>query len=123
MVMAAANWAGLLTPQTTEAFYVGFTDSGRRASLLESLYRVTTSERAFEEMVGVGQFGSQGWNFEKTGRVEYDELNKGYVTRWTHHEYAKGFLVERKLVDDNLTQIVFDRAENLGDSAFRHREK
>ena len=123
MPAVAANWAELLTPQTTEAFYVGFTDSGRRASMIDRIFRVLGSERSFEEHVGVGQFGSGGWNFEDTGRVAYDDEFKGYLTRWTHHEYAKGFIVQRKLVDDNLTQIIFDRAENLGDSAFRHREK
>jgi phage major head subunit gpT-like protein len=123
MVMAAANWAELLTPQLTEAFYVGFTDGGRRESMIPSIYRELDSQRAFEEHIGVGQFGSAGWNFEKTGRVQYDEREKGYKTTFTHVEFAKGFLVQRKLVDDNLTQISFDDAHNLGDSAFRKREK
>lgn len=123
MTMAAANWAELLTPQTTEAFFVGFTDSGRRESLIGSLYRVVNSERAFEEHLGVGQFSSAGWDFEKTGRVEYDDRNKGYLKRFTHVEYAKGFVVQRKLVDDNMTQVAFDDAHELGDAAFRKREK
>lgn len=123
MVMAAANWAELLTPQTTEAFYVGFTADGRRASIIGQVYRMETSQRAFEEHLGVGQFSSAGWNFEKTGRVEYDDRNKGYVKRFTHAEFAKGFVVQRKLIDDNLTAIVFDNANELGDSAFRFREK
>ena len=123
MTQAAANWAELLTPQTTEAFYVGFTDGGRRSSMVEGLYRMENSSRAFEEHLGVGQFGSAGWDFEKTGRVEYDDRNKGYVKRFTHVEFAKGFVVQRRLVDDNLTAIVFDNANELGDAAFRKREK
>jgi Mu-like prophage major head subunit gpT len=123
MPAVANNWAELLTPQTTAAFYTGFTAGGRRASLIPSLFRMENSERAFEEHLGIGQFGSDGWNFESTGRVQYDSINKGYLTRWTHVEFAKGFEVQRKLVDDNLFSIVFDRAENLGDSAFRRREK
>jgi len=123
MTMAAANWAELLTPQTTEAFYTGFTDSGRRSSMVESIYRMETSERAFEEHIGIGQFSSQGWEFEKTGRVEYDDRNKGYAKRFTHVEFAKGFIVQRRLIDDNLTSVVFDDARELGDAAFRKREK
>lgn len=123
MTIAAANWAELLTPQTTEAFFVGFTDSGRRSSKVESVYRMESSQRAFEEHLGVGQFSSEGWNFEKTGRVEYDDRNKGFTTRFTHAEFAKGFVVQRKLIDDNLTSVVFDDARELGDSAFRKREK
>lgn len=123
MVMAAANWAELLTPQLTEAFFVGFTDGGRRESMIPAIFRELDSERSFEEHIGVGQFGSAGWNFEATGRVQYDEREKGYKTTWTHAEFAKGFLVQRKLIDDNLTQIPFDNAQNLGDSAFRKKEK
>jgi len=123
MTIAAANWAELLTPQTTEAFFAGFTNDGRRASLVSNLYRMESSQRAFEEHLGVGQFSSEGWNFEKTGRVEYDDRNKGYLKRYTHVEFAKGFTVQRKLIDDNLFPIVFDDARELGDSAFRKREK
>jgi len=123
MVMAAANWAELFTPQLTEAFFVGFTDSGRRASMIDGIFNTLTSERQFEEHLGVGQFGSDGWSFEKSGRVQYDEPNKGYKTTFTHTEFAKGFVVQRKTIDDNLTQIPLDQAGNLGDSAFRKREK
>jgi len=123
MVLAASNWAELLTPQTREAFFAGFTDDGRRSSLIPSLYKVTTSERAFEEHLGVGQFSSGGWNFEDSGRVQYDDKNKGYLKRFTHAEFAKGFIVQRKLVDDNLFPEIFGDARDLGDSAFRKREK
>jgi phage major head subunit gpT-like protein len=123
MPMIAANWAELLTPQTTDAFYAGFTDEGRRTSMIPAIYRVENSERAFEEHIGVGQFSAEGWNFEQTGRVPYDDRNKGYKKTFTHVEFAKGFMVQRKLIDDNLTNIVFDDARELGDSAFRKREK
>lgn len=119
----AAHWAELLTPQLTEAFYIGFSDNARRASLIPVIFDTRTSQRAFEEHLGVGQFGSEGWNFEQSGRVQYDQRNKGYVKRYTHVEFAKGFIVQRKLVDDNLTDISFDDARELGDAAFRKREK
>jgi phage major head subunit gpT-like protein len=123
MAFHSSNWSELLTPQLTEAFYVGFTDNGRRASMIPNLYRMENSERAFEEHIGVGQFSSAGWSFEKTGRVQYDERNKGFLKRYTHAEFAKGFLVTRKLIDDNLTSIALDDATDLGDAAFRKREK
>lgn len=123
MVATAANWAELLTPQTTEAFYAGFTNDGRRASLIDRLYRMESSQRAFEEHLGIGQFSSEGWNFESSGRVQYDDRNKGYAKRFTHVEFAKGMIVQRKLIDDNLFGVVFDDARELGDAAFRKREK
>lgn len=119
----AANWAELLTPQLTEAFYQGFTNDGRRASMIPAIYNTRTSVRAFEEHFGVGVLSSQGWDFEKTGRVQYDDRAKGFAKRYTHVQFAKGITVERRLVDDNLTDISFDDAHGLGDSAFRKREK
>lgn len=123
MPAVASNWAELLTPQLTAAFFTGFTDDGRRASLIEAIYNVERSERAFEEHLGIGQFSSAGWDFEKTGRVQYDDRNKGYLKRFTHVEFAKGFMVQRKLMDDNLLSIPRNDARELGDSAFRFREK
>jgi len=123
MADRSAHWAELLTPQLTEAFYIGFSDNARRQSLIPVIFDKRGSERAFEEHLGVGQFGSEGWNFEVSGRVQYDQRNKGYLKRYTHVEFAKGFVVQRKLVDDNLTDISFDDARELGDAAFRKREK
>lgn len=124
----SSHWAELLTPQTTEAFYIGYGGGaiGRRQSLIESVFSVRTSARAFEQHQGAGVFGSDGWNLDGPnggGRVKYDQRNKGFLTTFTHAQFAKGFIVERKLVDDNLFDIITDDASALGDSAFRKREK
>jgi hypothetical protein len=119
----SSHWAELLTPQLTDAFYIGFSNEGRRASMISTLFGTKPSQRAFEEHLGVGTLSSTGWNFEKTGRVEYDQHNKGYLKRYTHAEFAKGIVVQRKLIDDNLSDIVFDETSGLGDSAYRKREK
>jgi Mu-like prophage major head subunit gpT len=122
MPITSANWAELLTPQTSEAFVMGFTSDGRRASMISEIFAMPDSDRAFEEHVGVGQFSSS-WDFEATGRVPYDDKNKGFLKRWTHKEFAKGFIVQRKMIDDNLFPQVLGDARDLGDSAFRNREK
>lgn len=119
----AANWAELLTPQTTDAFYIGYSDDGRRASMIPSVFGGFTSQRAFEEFLGVGTFSSDNWNFEESGRVQRDSRAKGFLKRFTHVEFAKGFEVQRKLIDDNLSSIVFDDSHALGDSSYRKREK
>jgi hypothetical protein len=48
---------------------------------------------------------------------------KGYEETFEHHEFARGVLVERKLIDDNRLPQALDMASALGDSAFRVREK
>jgi len=123
MPVTSGNWAELLTPQTTEAFVMGFTSGGRRGSMINQLYAMPNSERAFEEQVGAGVLGSNWPRLNVSGRVVYDEPEKGFVKRWTHEEYAKGFIVQRKMVDDNLFPEIMSMATSLGDSAFRNREK
>lgn len=119
----SAHWATLLDPALTRAFYIGFSDGGRRASMIPELYDVRRSSRASETYQGVGVLSTNAWNFEDSGRVQYEDIAKGYPKTFTHVEFAKGIMVQRKLVDDNQTQIVFDSARGLGDSAYRKREK
>lgn len=124
MPARSTQWAELLTPQTTAAFWTGFSGGGRRQSAVPAIYNQTTSQRAFEEHIGAGVLGSDGWNqFEKTGRVSYDDSNKGFKTTFTHVEFAKGHIVQRKLVDDNRFPEILRSARLLGDSAFRKMEK
>jgi hypothetical protein len=121
--VTASNWAELLTPATSDAFVMGYTAGGRRASLISQIYAMPTSERAFEEMTGAGVLGSDWARLDVTGRVVYDEPEKGFTKRWEHQEYAKGFIVQRKMVDDNRFPEIMAQASSLGDSAFRNREK
>ena len=123
MAETGTKWANLLTPELSEAFFVGFTAGGRRSSQISDVFGMRSSDRSFEQHRGVGAFGSDGWNFKTSGRVQYGNRDLGYQTTFTHIEYAKGHQVERNLVDDNLTDISFDDARLLGDSAFRFREK
>ena len=123
MPITSANWAELLTPQTSAAFVQGYTAFGRRGSMIPELYNMPTSDRAFEEHIGVGVLGSKFHRLTSTGRVVYDEPEKGFKKTWTHEEYAKGFVVQRKMVDDNRFSDIMDLATSLGDAAFRNREK
>jgi hypothetical protein len=123
MPARSAHWSELLTPRTQEAFFAGMSDEGRRQTQIPALYDVRKSSLSAEVHQGVGVLGSDGWNFDDTGRVQYDEPQKGYSKTFTHAQFAKGFTVERKLADDNLFQSVLDTATDLGDAAFRKIEK
>jgi hypothetical protein len=118
------HWAALVEPVLNrQFFYVGFGGEGRRQSLLDRLFNIQTSQYAEEKTMSLGGFSTQGWNFEDSGRVQYDERAKGYEKTFAHHEFAKGFIVTRRLMDDNRLSTVFRDARELGDSAFRMREK
>ncbi len=118
----AAHWGELLTPQLTEAFFIGFSDEGRRASLIERIYGTRDSQQKFEEHLGMGVLPDHWDEFAKTGRVPYVDRKKGFLKRFTHVKFAQGFAVEREVIDDDLTGMIEDDARALGDSAFRRRE-
>lgn len=59
---------------------------------------------------------------EFTGSAAYDDLYQGYDTTITWREFAKFFQIERKLYDDDLTNIMDARPKGLATAAQRSRE-
>ncbi|MDO8706107.1 MAG: hypothetical protein Q7J84_14285, partial [Sulfuricaulis sp.] len=57
-----------------------------------------------------------------TGNVTYDDIYQGYDTIVTPLEFIKGFQIERKLHDDDLTNIMDQRPRGLATAAQRTRE-
>lgn len=123
MTMISDHWSTLIDPRMRESFFLGFTGDDRRASLLPRLFNIQSSQLADEKVQPLGGIGSSGWNFEDSGRVQYTEPVKGYEETFTHHEFARGITIERKLIDDNRIAQALDASGMLGDSAFRMREK
>lgn len=117
----SAKWAQLLSPALSEAFYIALDD--QPASLIDTLFGVRGSARADEQHLGRGVLSSDGWNFKDTGRVQYDDRKKGFAKTFSHGTFAKGIVVERELVEDQLTGPAFDDTRDLAASAFRKREK
>ncbi len=123
MAMIADHWSQLVEPRLRRAFYIGFGQEDRRQSVIPELFNVQSSSLVDEKLFPIGGLASSGWNFEDIGRVPYDEIVKGYEETLTHHEFAKGVVIERKLIDDNRIARAIAMVEALGDSAFRMREK
>lgn len=128
----SARWSLVaLDAPMVKQFYLGFGAVGdqRRTSLIPTLFNVQSSQTGTEKSFGVGTLSSDNWEFESSandgggGRIKYADVNRGWEKTYTHVEYGKGVVVERKLIDDNQTRIAFGRANALGDSAFRKREK
>ena len=123
--MSAENWAKLLEPGLRQVFSVrlGEYRDADKASILFS--KPPTSRRAHEEELGVGAIGADDWNFEDTGRVQYDAMDKGFLATFRHREFAKGIMVRRSFIDDNLypgaaglPSALTGRVEALADAAF-----
>lgn len=112
------NWAEILEPGLRMIFDVA-TGELAAQSKIPMLYNVTGSSKSAEHDLGIGSFGN--WD-EYTGAIEYDDAEQGYKTTYEHTEYARGFTVERKLVDDDQFNVINQFPRKLGIGAMRKQE-
>lgn len=113
------QWAELLTPGLTYIFNLQ-KDALAAEAKAPLLFNMQSSSKANEYALGAGGFAD--WE-EYKGAIEYDDNQQGYKTTYTHTEYARGFKVERKLVDDDLYSIINKQPAGLALAAMRKREK
>lgn len=116
----SSHWSQLLSPALSDAFYIAF--AAQPTSMIEAVFDVRGSRRADEQHLGRGVLSSQGWNFKASGRVQYDDRKKGFPKTFTHVTFAKGIIVEKELVEDQLIGPAFDDTRDLAVSAFKKRE-
>ena len=114
--LVSANWPRFVYPVIRREWDQRMTSIN---SPLMSLINVQGSTQSQEFSQGVGNFGlvpeynSSG--AEKPGNgIQYDTFNPLFESTFTHKEYALGVTIERKLVDDNRTNIIIRKAQSLG---------
>lgn len=117
MPLAPENWPDLLEPNLREIFTSEAL--GRPSPAMDRLFGVRGSTRFQEHYLNMGAFGRVP-KFE--GNVEYDRLDSGYRTDIANVELAKGFTVERRLVDDEMYGVISEFARSLGDAFSITRE-
>ena len=119
MTFLSENWAEILEPGLRSIFDVS-TGELAAQSKIPVLFNVAGSDKAEETDLGVGSFG----NFtEYKDTIEYDDVEKGFKTTYTHVEFARGFIVPRKLVADDQYNVINSMPRKLGVAAMRKREK
>lgn len=127
--MIPENWPTLLVPGLRKIFH---SRMRAREELFKrtEVFNVDTSQRAYEDYQGIGELGPDMFNeFEKAGSVTYDQFDPGFLTRLEHREYAGGYIVKQKLLEDNqypeagIPRKVTQRVEKLGSAAAIHRER
>lgn len=118
-ILISENWPLLLEPGLRVIF-----EEARQPIVAESriptFFNIQSSSKAKEYDLGLG--GMSDWK-EYEGAIEYDGTEVGYQATYTHVEYAKGVIIERKLVDDDLYNIINSRVRLLAMTAQRTREK
>lgn len=73
-----------------------------------ALFEQYTSRKGFEEDVGMSSFGLAQVLPEGQGIV-YDTELQGFITRYTHIEYALGFIITKIMVEDDQYDVVAER--------------
>lgn len=120
MSMRSSHWTYAIDPGIRGAWEVA---ASRRELLRTVLFNVTTSDRASEELFGVGAIGIDAWdNYEASGAVSIAEFDQNYKKTFTHEEKLIKVHVERKLYDDNQFPQIFNMAARIGDSMGLKRE-
>ena len=68
------------------------------------LFDVESSNRAYEEDVGISGFGLAEL-VNEGGKTPYDEAKQTYIQRYINRTYRKGFIVTMEAMEDNLYNI------------------
>lgn len=88
----------------------------------DQLFEKYTSNKAFEEDVGMSSFGLAQVKPEGSA-IEYDSERQGFITRYNHVVYALGFVVTREAFEDDLYDVVGQRkAQGLAFSMRQTKE-
>lgn len=98
------------------------TGYGEHPLELTELFEQQTSTQAFEEVVGysgLGLFSALG----EGASVTYDDMQQGFVTRFTHLKYASGFIITSEAIEDEkYMQLASQRGKELGFAARQTQE-
>ena len=87
-----------------------------------ALFEQFTSDRNFEEDVGISSFGLAAVKPEGSP-ITYDTEKQAFITRYSHVVYALGFMISREIYEDDLYDVVGQRkAQGLAFSMRQTKE-
>ena len=105
MAITTGNFAKALWPGVNSWYGQSYNDF---KTAYTDVFTTHKSKRAWEEDVLVSSFGLA---FQKNegAAVQYDTERQGFTTRYSHVEYALGFVITKNMVADDLYGIVGPR--------------
>jgi phage major head subunit gpT-like protein len=96
MAIQQGNYGRLLEPGLRKIFMETYQEKPEQFS---QVFNVTTSDKAIETDFRMGGFGLFDTK-ESLGAVKYQDPTTTKALQYVHQEFASGFTVERKLIDD-----------------------
>lgn len=113
-----ANFGELLEPKLRKLFYESYDEIPEQFS---GVFTVQTSKKAKETDYGMGamspwaEFGglSAITSTNPMPTVPYAVISPAQERTYTHHEFAQGFMVERKFADDEMYNVIEKMPKDL----------
>jgi len=97
-VITSSSFAKLLWPGLNSVYGKEYDDYPVE---WEQLFEKNTSDRAYEEDLGLSSFGLAAVKAEGAP-IQYDTERQGFTSRYNHVVYALGFIITREIYEDDL---------------------
>src|SRR3990167_9270838 len=117
-VQTTSNWGKSLEPGIKAWYGEAYP---KDAEVGKTIFQNETSDKNFEEFVGVTGYGLYPVKTEG-GEMSFDTMQQGFVSRFTHVVYQSGFIVTREMNDDEQYNIMKQQAVSLAFAGVASRE-
>lgn len=118
-VITSSSFAKLLWPGLNSIYGKEYADY---AVEWDKLFEKNTSDRAYEEDLGLSSFGLASVKNEGAP-ITYDTERQGFTSRYNHVVYALGFIVTREIFeDDQYGKVGAQKAKALARSMRQTKE-
>jgi hypothetical protein len=118
-VITSSSFAKLLWPGLNSVYGKEYADYPVE---WEQLFEKNTSDRAYEEDLGLSSFGLAAVKAEGAP-IQYDTERQGFTSRYNHVVYALGFIVTREIYeDDQYGKVGAQKAKALARSMRQTKE-
>jgi len=118
-VITSSSFAKLLWPGLNSIYGKEYADYPVE---WESLFEKNTSDRAYEEDLGLSSFGLASVKNEGAP-ITYDTERQGFTSRYNHVVYALGFIITREIYeDDQYGKVGAQKAKALARSLRQTKE-
>ena len=97
-IITSSSFAKLLWPGLNAIYGKSYNDYPVE---WDKLFEKNTSDRAYEEDLGLSSFGLAAQKAEGTP-ITYDTERQGFTTRYSHVVYGLGFIITREIYEDDL---------------------
>lgn len=110
-VVSEAAFTNIIQPGLKKVFVNAFNVIPSGGSLIGPMYNQLTSEKADEKFLETEDIGNMP---VFTGDLSYTEFREGNTKTITHQEYALGLKLQRRLVDDDLYNVINRIVSQMG---------